>query len=225
MAGQLAAVGAQSLANHLAGIVPPHIGTSAPVWQPGLVWINTTSGAVLSYWNGSAWVAGTEGRYIALLTGDPTQSGLYGGYAHNISDLIEDTTAGYARQSVTFAAPAPYSSSTTYTLGQQVTYDTYVYQCAVASISGTAPSGTQTNSADWTWVGNDYPASAYNTNVVTFGPYSAAQASPVQWAALVTASSGVLGELLYLWVLPAAEQVGVSQSISIPAGDILLGQS
>src|SRR5258708_5486401 len=111
MAGQLSATGAQALANHIGGIVPPFIGASAPAWVPGLSWINTTSGAVLMAWNTSAWVAATTmGLYIALLTGDPSQSGPGGGYARSISDLVEDTTAGYARQAVTFTEPGAYNS-------------------------------------------------------------------------------------------------------------------
>lgn len=106
MAGQLSAVGAQALANHIGGIVPPHIGTSAPTWVPGLIWIDTTSGAVAKHWNTTAWIAGTQSLYLALLTGDPSQSGAGGGYAQSISDLVEDQTAGYARQAVTFAEPS-----------------------------------------------------------------------------------------------------------------------
>lgn len=179
MAGQLSATGAQALANHIGGIVPPHLGTSAPTWVPGLIWIDTTSGATAKYWNTSAWVAGTPGLYVALLTGDPSQSGEGGGYAQGISDLVEDTTSGYARQAVTFAEPG-------------------------------SPG---------------YPAVITNTAVVTFGPYSAAQLLEVQWAALVTASSGNLGLLLYMWALPGPQMVGVSQSIQIPIGDLTLGQS
>jgi hypothetical protein len=224
MAGQLTALGAQSLVNAVGGIVPPHIGTTAPTWQPGLYWINTTAGAVLEYWNGSAWVAGTEPLYIALLTGDPSVSGPGGGYALNISDLIEDTTSGYARQAVTFAAPVPYLSATTYTSGQKVIYQEFVYQCAVGSISGTAPSGTATNNTDWTYIGPAYPASAANSNTLTFS-YSAAQPFPVQWAALVTASTGTTGLLKYLWTLPQPQQVAGSQSIQIGAGMAALMQA
>lgn len=223
MAGQLTALGAQSQVNHISGIVPPYIGPTAPTWQPGLYWINTTSGAVLEYWNGSAWIAGTEPLYMALLTGDPSVSGPNGGYAQNISDLIEDQTSGYARQSVTFIAPVPWISATAYTVGQQVTYEGFVYQCATAN-TGTAPSGTTDNSADWTYVGPAYPASAANSNTLTFA-YSAAQATPVGWAALVNVSSGVTGLLKYLWTLPEPEQVAGSQSIQIGAGTATLMQS
>lgn len=227
MAGQLSAYGAQALANHVGGIVHPYIGTTAPTWVPGLDWINTSSGAALYQWNGSAWVAAnTLGNYIALLTADPTQAVTQGGsYAMNISDLVEDLTAGYSRQSVTFAEPPQYNAGTTYTLGQQVFYNNYLYACAVSSVSGTAPSGTEgTSNATWTYVSNGYPATIANSNVLTF-TYTASQALPVGWAALVTAASGTAGLLKYMWTLPTKQQVADSQSIQIGIGSLTLSQS
>ena len=122
MSGQLSQVGAQILANKIAGNVPPSIGTSAPTWVPGLDWINTTSGAVLYSWNGAAWVSGALNRYIALLTASPFTSGPGGGPAQVITDLVELTTAGYSRQLVTFtnagaAYPSPESNSAVLTFG------------------------------------------------------------------------------------------------------------
>lgn len=226
MAGQLSATGAQALANHIGGIVPPFIGSSAPTWVPGLSWIDTASGAVLMAWNTSTWVtAASMGLYIALLVGDSSQSGPGGGYARSVSDLVEDTTAGYARQAVSFAEPPAYSGGTTYTLGQQVFFDGFLYTCAVTSVSGTAPSGSFTDNATWTYAGSGYPAVIANTAALTWGPYSAAQALPVQWAALVTCATGSLGLMSYMWTLPDPQQVGISQSISLPAGGLTLGQS
>ena len=91
------------LANKVAGNVPPTIQTSAPTWIPGMDWVNTTSGAVLETWNGAAWVVGQATRYVALLTASPFTSGPGGGYAQSISDLVEVTTTGYARQVCAFA--------------------------------------------------------------------------------------------------------------------------
>ena len=106
MSGQLSEIGAQALANKIAGNVPPYIGTSSPTWIPGLEWINTTSGAAAVLVERRAWVAGAQGRYIALLTASPLTSGPGGGYAQAITDLVEVTTAGYSRQSVTFTNAA-----------------------------------------------------------------------------------------------------------------------
>jgi hypothetical protein len=145
VSGQLSQIGAQSLANHMAGVVPPFIGTSAPTWVPGLAWINTTSGAVLYSWNGSAWVSGAAGRYIALLTASPFTSGPGGGYAQAISDLVEVTTSGYARQSVTFGAaagayPAPVMNTNLLTFGPMSASMTLPAQWAamVTAVSGTS---------------------------------------------------------------------------------------
>lgn len=182
MAGQLTSVGAQALANHIGGIVPPHIGSTAPTWVPGLTWVNTSSSPALYYWNTEAWVAGPQSLYVALLTGDPTTSGPSGGYAVNISDLIEDQTAGYARQAVTFGVPS-------------------------STVIGT------------------YPAPIANTNVLTFGPYTANMQTADGWAALVTAGSGDLGLLSYLWKLPAAVMVPLAESIQVPVGYLTLTES
>lgn len=227
MAGQLSSVGAQALANKIGGLARPVISASAPAWVPGLDWVNTSGTPAIFEWNGASWVnASTLGNYIALLTADPTQAGAQdGGYAMTISDLVEDATAGYARQPVTFAEPPAYSGGTTYTLGQQVFYQGYLYACAVASISGTAPPGTPgASNADWTYVSNGYPATIANTNVLTW-TYSAAQALPVGWAALVTAASGTAGLLKYMWALPTPQQVQGSQSIQVGSGLLTLGQS
>lgn len=227
MSGQLSAVGAQTCTNKIGGIIPPVISSSAPTWVPGLDWIDTASTPTLMAWNTSTWVnATTMGLYIALLTADPTLAASQnGGYAMNISDLVEDATAGYARQSVTFAEPPAYSGGTTYTLGQQVFYQSYLYQCAVNSVTGTAPPGTEgASNASWTYVSNGYPAVIANTNVLTYS-YTAAQQLPVAWAALVTCASGSLGLLKYMWALPQPQQVAASQSIQIGAGLITIGQS
>lgn len=178
MSGQLTIVGAQILANKLAGTVPPAIQTSAPTWVPGLDWINTTSGAVLNSWNGSAWVVGASARYVALLTASPFTSGSGGGNAELISDLIEVTTAGYTRQAVTFGNAA-----------------------------------------------SSYPSPVSNSGVLTFGPMTAGMALAAQWAALVTASSGTTGLLLYYWQLDTPQQVSVSQSVQIPIAGLSLTES
>lgn len=98
MAGQIAEFGAAGIANHLAGSAIPVVASSPPTWFPGLYWIDTSSGNAVKTWNGSAWVTGAGSRFLALLSADPVAAN-----AVNITDLTEITTAGYARQSVTFA--------------------------------------------------------------------------------------------------------------------------
>lgn len=122
MSGQLSQVGAQILANKIAGNVPPAIQTSAPTWIPGLDWIDNTSGAVLKTWNGAAWVVGAANLYTVLLTASPFTSGPAGGAAQAITDLVELTTAGYSRQVTDFsnavaAYPSPVSNNAVLTFG------------------------------------------------------------------------------------------------------------
>jgi hypothetical protein len=178
VSGQVSQVGAQSLVNKIAGNVPPAVQSSAPTWIPGLDWVDTTSGATLKYWNGSAWIAGTSPRYVALLTASPFTSGPGGGYAQAITDLVELTTTGYSRQAVTFSN-----------------------------------------------AGATYPSPGSNSGVLTFGPMTASMTLAAQWAALVTASSGTAGLLLYFWTLDTPQQVSVSQSIQMPIGSLSFSES
>jgi hypothetical protein len=178
VSGQVSQVGAQMLANRIAGNVPTAVQNTAPTWVPGLEWVDTSSTPTLKSWNGSAWVVGAQARYVALLTASPFTSGPSGGYAQAISDLVEVTTAGYSRQLAT-----------------------------------------------WANAGAAYPSPVSNNAVLTFGPMTAAMTLAAQWAALVTASSGTAGLLLYFWQLDTPQQVSVSQSIQIPIGSLVMSES
>ena len=178
MTSVVAQVGSMTMLNTITNNVNPFIGISAPTWIPGLVWINTnTNPGVLYTWNGASWVSGAQGRFIALLTADPTTTGPGGGFSVNVSDLVEDTTSGYSRQSVTW------------------------------SVGTTA-----------------YPSVSVNTNALVFGPYSANQLLPVQWAAMVTSAAGIFGTLLYSWQLAQPQQVSISQEIVVAASALTLDQ-
>lgn len=185
MPGQLAAYGAQTMVNYLANLIPPALvnGISAnpPTWVPGLIAIDySVNPPETYYWNTQTWVAGPLKLYLALLTGDPSQSGPGNGFAVGISDLIEDQTPGYARQEIFFTQPGD----------------------------------------------PGYPDQVTNTNLITYGPYTAAQQNPAQWAALVTAETGDLGLLLYTWSLPSPyETAAISQTINVPAGYVSLTQT
>lgn len=187
MSGQVAQWGAAATLNHIAGQAVPVVAASAPAsWIPGQYWINTSAGNAVWQYNGatpyttSGWAA-VGSLYLALLTADPSTSGPSSGPAVAMSDLVEDTTSGYARQVVTFSQ--------------------------ITQLLATVP-----------------PAATANTNIITFGPYTASQALPVQWAALVTAATGTAGVLKYVWGLDTIEQVNVSQPITIPAGALVLDQ-
>src|SRR5271165_281801 len=126
MAGQLTQYGAEFIGNKINGTASPYINASAPgAWIVGQEWINT-SGSVQNVYDPhtSAWVTGPYDRYLCLLTSDPTVAGPGGGLSVNISDIaaIEDTTAGYLRQPITFGTsavsePTSYSNTNTLTFG------------------------------------------------------------------------------------------------------------
>jgi hypothetical protein len=105
MSGNIAQTGALASLNNIAGLTTPVVASSAPSWIPGRYWVNTSDSNAIYDWNGSSWVkVPTAGsRYLALLITDPATSGSGGGPAVNVSDLIEDTTSGYARQLITFS--------------------------------------------------------------------------------------------------------------------------
>lgn len=98
--GQIAPVGAQIQLNALCGTVLPYVGSTAPTWVPGLYWVDTGHSNLVKDWNGTAWIAATGDRYLALLTADPGSSGAGGGIAVNVSDLVELENSGYARVQV-----------------------------------------------------------------------------------------------------------------------------
>jgi hypothetical protein len=167
----IAQTGAQIQLNSITKAAVPVVSGSAPVWVPGMYWINTSSGNAIMEWNGAAWVALATTNFLALCTADPT--GL-----STIAALTEDTTSGYSRVAVSFVA-------------------------ATAST----------------------PSVAVNSNLVSFGPYTANQSLPCQWAALVTVASGSTGLLLDSWTLTPQEQVLATQTIDIAAGTLQLTQS
>lgn len=164
MAGQIAEFGAAGIANHLAGSAVPVVAGSPPTWFPGLYWIDTSSGNAVKTWNGSAWVTGAGSRFLALLSADPVAAN-----AVNITDLTEITTAGYARQSVTFAHsstsyPSSLSNSNLITFGPMsagmVNAVQWVAMVTVASgttgyflMSWIMPSSVQVNSSQSIQIG------------------------------------------------------------------------
>jgi len=146
VSGQLSTVGAQILANKIAGNVPPFIGTSAPTWVPGLDWINTSGTPTLYSWNGAAWVSGALNRYVALLTASPFTSGPSGGNAELISDLVEVTTSGYSRQLAAWSNaaasyPSPVSNSGVLTFGPMTAAMTLAAQWAALVSAATGTTG------------------------------------------------------------------------------------
>jgi hypothetical protein len=71
------------------------------------------------------------------------------------------------------------------------------------------------------------PVQVSNTSAVTVGPFTVDMTGAASWVALVSCPSGVNGMLLYTWNVPSdqTQQVGASQSITYPAGTVVLDQS
>lgn len=67
-----------------------------------------------------------------------------------------------------------------------------------------------------------YPSQASNTNLLTFGPVTSTMTVGVQWAALVTVSSGNNGYFLASWALAAPITVNASQSYYCGIGQLVL---
>lgn len=98
-------------------------------------------------------------------------------------------------------------------------------------------SGYQRQYVTWNTAAVSEPSSISNSNVMTFGPYTANQALPIGYAATIavpaansTAGSPIAatihnGLLIYMWQVPVAQQVLSTQSISIAAGTFTIGIS
>ncbi len=69
------------------------------------------------------------------------------------------------------------------------------------------------------------PAVSSNSSLLAFGPYTANQALPCQWLALVTVSTGTTGWLLNTWTLSTPQQVSATQTIDIAAGILQITES
>jgi hypothetical protein len=99
VSGQISQYQAMGSLNHLSGQAEILVQGTAPVWFPGVTWINSSAGYSINVWNGFTWVATFGQRYLALLTADPVAGGVV-----SLQDpgFLEVQTSGYARQPVTF---------------------------------------------------------------------------------------------------------------------------
>lgn len=100
-----------------------------------------------------------------------------------------------------------------------------------------ATTGYQRQYIAWGTAAASEPSNILNSNVLTFGPYTANQALPVGYAAMIavpaansTAGSPIAatvnnGLLFYFWQLPVTQQVLSTQSIQIAASTFEVGIS
>lgn len=65
------------------------------------------------------------------------------------------------------------------------------------------------------------PSLSSNTGTITFGPFSADPPS-VAYAALVSASSGTVGDFIAYWTADVAQDAANGQSIQVSAGALTL---
>lgn len=66
------------------------------------------------------------------------------------------------------------------------------------------------------------PATTANTNLITFGPYAANQASPIVAIALLDNISGTGGVVRYVWLLDASVIATSTQTLLLPIGSLVL---
>lgn len=76
--------------------------------------------------------------------------------------------------------------------------------------------------ATWAAPSGD-PASSSNTNVLTFGPFTADPPN-ITHCALVSAASGTVGDFLYWWALGTARDGISGDSASFAAGALVMTQ-
>ena len=65
------------------------------------------------------------------------------------------------------------------------------------------------------------PAVTANTNVITFGAFTADPPS-AGWVALVSAASGTTGDFIYWWTADTARDAAIGDSITIAAGALTM---
>lgn len=202
MSGQLAPYGAADLANHGGGAAGTIAQATAPTsWIPGQNWLDTSNNTLYSYlgtvpFTSAAWVVSSSiSQYIALLTASP--------FTASISSP--------GNPAVTVADIAAVECTTSGYARQPVTFS------PASVVTGASTFGANPG----------YPAPVSNSAALTFGPMTANMAQPVQWAALIISNvaSGSAGWLKYYWTLSQAQQVQDSQSIVIPATDLVLDES
>lgn len=92
----------------------------------------------------------------------------------------------------------------------------------ISDLAELTTAGYSRQSITFTDATSDYPSQSSNSNVITFGPFSSSMLAPIQWAAMVTVSSGTTGYFLCSWQLVQPVQVDASQSIQVGVGQLVL---
>lgn len=191
----------------------PGAATGATGWN---VYLTQAGGVTYTKQNSSPIAIGTN--YTA--TAPPTSTGanpptmdtslVPALYSWNGSAWVAGASARY----VALLTASPYTSGPSGGLAEAITD-----LIEVTTAGYTRQAVTFSNAA------STYPSPVSNSGVLTFGPMTAGMTLSAQWAALVTASSGTTGLLLFYWQLDTPQQVAVSQSIQLPIAALALSES
>lgn len=64
-----------------------------------------------------------------------------------------------------------------------------------------------------------------NSNLISFGPFTASMLADAVYAALVSSSSGTGGDMIFFWAFDAPQTAVVNETIQIPAGKLILAHN
>jgi hypothetical protein len=68
------------------------------------------------------------------------------------------------------------------------------------------------------------PSVTESLTTIIWGPMTADMSVAAGWAALVTAATGVLGQVLFTWKLPKSQKVATSQSVIVAINDLQVSE-
>lgn len=88
----------------------------------------------------------------------------------------------------------------------------------LATMSELSATGYARQSVTWSAPASD-PSESHNTNVTTFGAFSTDPAN-VTHLALVSASSGTVGDFIFFWTAASARDAASGDSISVAASGL-----
>jgi len=95
----------------------------------------------------------------------------------------------------------------------------------LSSIPEVTTAGYARQAVTWSAATVAKPSVAGNAAVVTFGPVSEDMTSPATHVALVTASAGTVGDVLYVWALDTTQQAVNGQALQIAVNKLTLSLS
>lgn len=92
----------------------------------------------------------------------------------------------------------------------------------LASLAEDTTAGYARIPVTWSVPAGD-PVVSSNTALLTFGPYTVGQTTPITHICLVTAASGTSGTVRYIWQLDESVIATITQTLQIAPGALTLG--